>query len=147
MCENWIRGCACPCIFTQEKHCPHIGGSRYQVLLCRQPWAHLELLHTCRMAPGLCSCRSWSRSRNCQWVMCAVAAGSICSTSQDPKESAKIGHAFGRHTMKLCIGMAFSEGGSLGGRQRISWSQNMFTLLSCYLLEPLAGLPLDCPSP
>lgn len=80
-------------------------------------------------------------------VVCAVAAGSICSTSQGPKESAKIGHAFGRHAMKLCIGMVFSEGGSSSGRQRISWSQNMFTLLSCYLLEPLAGFPLDCSSP
>lgn len=34
-------------------------------------------------------------------VVCAVAAGSICRASQGPKEPAKIGHAFGRHAMRV----------------------------------------------
>lgn len=56
-------------------------GQQLPDALCRQPWAHLELQHSCRRAPGLsCSCRSWSRSRNCQWCV-LEQLGSICSAS------------------------------------------------------------------
>lgn len=60
---------------------PH-RGQQLPDALCRQPWAHLELQHSCRRAPSLsCSCRSWSRSRNYQWCV-LEQLGSICSASE-----------------------------------------------------------------
>lgn len=82
-------------------------------------------------------------------MVCAIAAGVYlqCEPVKVQSNQQKSAMLLEGTLWEFCTGMAFSEGGSLSGRQRISWCQNMFTLLSCYLPEPLARLPLNCPSP
>lgn len=81
-------------------------------------------------------------------VVCAVAVGVYfsCKWVQVQRNQQKSAMLLEGVPWDVCIWVAIAEIGSLSVRQRMSWSKNMFPLLSCYLPEPLTRLPLSCPS-